>query len=56
MSRLCTECGKEIGNKFDVTLQKKDRTGDLCEECWDREWGKLKKQIRSLKGGGNDVR
>ncbi len=52
MGRLCTECGKKIDDGLDVILMKIGYSGDLCKECWDNEWEKLKSQVReSLRGG-----
>ena len=48
MDRYCTECGGKIGNKFNVMLQKQNYTGDLCEECWNKEWEKSKHQSRNM--------
>ena len=44
MDRFCTECGEKIDDSMDVMLTKTDHTGDLCKECWDNEWEKIKKK------------
>lgn len=56
MNRNCSECGREINestnDNLDIVLQKTGYVGDLCKECWDREWEKAKEMAKKVRNRG----
>jgi len=56
MERNCSECGKEINestsDNLDLVFQKVGYVGDLCKECWDREWELAKEMARKVRSRG----